>query len=165
MNRIVVTALLTAVATGGLAVPAVADTTPTLCQTSSLSVSQQVRGVAAGTRYEDVVVTNQGGTCVIAGYPALVFKDASGNVLPAQIVPDTAAPLNNVVLNTGDTARSRMALADIPSDPDPSGPVTPTTLQVTTPGSSSSSTVPWTVGDLQYPYTVTVDPFAVTDWQ
>jgi hypothetical protein len=75
------------------------------------------------------------------------------------------APLNNVVLNTGDTARSRLALADIPDDPDPTGPLTPAILQVTIPGSSSSTTVPWTFGDLQYPYNVLVDPFAVTDWQ
>ncbi len=165
MNRIVVTGLLTAVGLGFVTVPALADTAPALCQTASLSISQQPRGVAAGTRYEDLVVTNQGPACVIAGYPGLVFRDASGQVLPAQIVPDTLAPLGNVLLNTGDTARSRLALADIPVDPDPSGPLTPATLQVTTPGSSTSSTLPWTFGDLQYPYTVTADPFAVTDWQ
>ena len=165
LTRIVSAGLLTAVGLGGVVLPAAADTPPPLCQTKSLSISQQPRGVAAGTRFEDLIVTNKGRTCVIAGYPGLVFRDADGQVLPAQIVPDTLAPLNNVVLNTGDTARSRLALFDIPTDPDPSGPVTPATLKVTTPGSSSSTTVPWTFGDLQYPYTVTVDPFAVTDWQ
>jgi len=166
MNRIVVTGLLTAVGLGGVAVPALADTPPpALCQTASLSITQQPRGVAAGTRFEDLIVTNRGSACVIAGYPGLVFRNARGHVLPAQIVPDTLAPLGNVLLNTGDTARSRLALADIPVDPDPSGPLTPAKLRVTTPGSSSSTTVPWTFGDLQYPYTVTVTPFAVTDYQ
>lgn len=165
MNRFVAVGLLATVSALGAAAPAVADTAPTLCQTSALTVTQQVKGVAAGTRSEDLVVTNNGGTCLIAGYPGLVFKDASGAVLPAQIVPNTLAPLGNVVLNPGDTARSRMDLADIPLDPDPSGPRTPATLTVTTPGSSSSVTVPWTFGDLQYPYDVRVAPFAVADWE
>jgi hypothetical protein len=161
--RLILIGMLAAVSAVGTAVPAFADTTPTLCETSNLAVTQEPHGVAAGTRYEDIVVTNNGATCVIAGYPGLTFRNAASRVLRTHLVPDTTAPLENVVLNTGDTARSKIGLADIPTDPDPSGPKTPATLTVTTPGSTSHVTVPWTFGDLEYPYNVLVAPFAVTD--
>ena len=160
--KLIAIGMLAAVSVVGTAAPALADTAPTLCQTSNLTVTQEFRGVAAGTRYEDLVVTNNGGTCVIAGYPGLTFSDATGDVLPTNIVPDTTEPLGNVVLGTGDTARSKLGLADIPVDPDPSGPITPATLTVTTPGSTSSRTVPWTFNALEFPYNVWVTPFSAT---
>ena len=80
------------------------------CRTSQLRLSIGGSEGAAGTQYQPLVLTNQGGTCTLHGYPGVSFLDSSGRQIgsPAEM---RRAATPRVVLRPGGRAIATLSIA------------------------------------------------------
>lgn len=80
-----------------------AQSGPALCKAAGLTPSIEVTGAAAGSVYQEVILTNSGaGPCLLTGFPGVsLTTDANGEPIGAAAVRDPSSPVTEVVLAPG----------------------------------------------------------------
>ncbi|MBI1379224.1 MAG: DUF4232 domain-containing protein [Frankiales bacterium] len=123
--------------------------TRTACRASEVSLALGAGGAAAGTSYRSVVATvKDGGSCTLAGYPAVTVADAAGQVVGSPALHDPVAPSKSAVVGPG-LASFLLGLADTANyDPAACAPVPVTTLRVALAGDPTVITLALPAGTL-----------------
>jgi hypothetical protein len=83
---------------------------PAECPASSLRLRAKAAGVAAGTDYISLIVTNVGGSaCLLVGYPGASFLDAHGQPVGLPAARDRSSSHPRVVVKPGDAAHATLS--------------------------------------------------------
>lgn len=102
-----------ATTTAPLAIPG-ATATPAIppCATTGMSAAVTNLGVAAGTEYLQIALTNTSGArCRLSGYPGVTFLDAAGHHVGSPASPGSGA-VNPVTVAPGTQAYSLLEIHD-----------------------------------------------------
>jgi hypothetical protein len=133
----------TATSGSGGAATSTSPSVSNACKSANLKLEVIAQGAAAGTHFENLILTNTGtSNCTISGYPGLSLLDANGQQIgePADRQGDAGAP---VVLAPGDAAH---AMAGFPNwqnfNPDVC-PVESVSLKLFPPEETVEMTVPF----------------------
>ncbi|NLU69943.1 DUF4232 domain-containing protein [Streptomyces sp. HNM0574] len=118
------------------------------CATDDLAPSLRPLESAAGNRYSALVLTNTSDTaCRTQGWPGLQLTDAAGEALPTDAVRDRSRTPEQLTLEPGGNAWSRLHWTVVPSEGDPSdGCPDPAGLKVTPPDARTPSATKWDQG-------------------
>lgn len=115
------------------------------CQVSQLSVRLGVGGAAAGTSYQQIDFRNVGTTtCVLSGYPTVVFLDPAGQPVgqPAAPMNLLGTPIGPVELAAGQVGHASLGVATAQNYPAATcKPATTSTIRVSVPGDSATTTI------------------------
>ena len=119
------------------------------CRTAQLHVTFGPLGAGAGNRYVRLILSNSGASCRTRGYVGLQLLGPGGQLVPTDVVRDSAAPAAPLVVATGAEASALLHWGAIPAGNEPqSGPCEPVPQQVevTPPNDFQFTVAPWAFG-------------------
>lgn len=115
------------------------------CRTSQLSLRLGKGGVAAGTAYQPIVLTNHGSsTCALRGYPGVAFAASTGGQVGSAASRNPQQAVTTILITPDSSASALLGIADYRNYPPReclSHPVSG--LRVYPPGNTAAVYVPF----------------------